>query len=81
MPKRRLCESGGSALRQLGVFSLGHRKKLLDAIGRLGGAEPTVGPDGSGTPRPRPAAERRQLTVMFCDLVGSTELSGRLDPD
>jgi class 3 adenylate cyclase/predicted ATPase len=68
-------------LRQLGVSSLGHRKKLLDAIGRLAGAEPTALTDSSGTPRTRPGAERRQLTVMFCDLVGSTEMSARLDPE
>jgi class 3 adenylate cyclase/predicted ATPase len=71
----------GDDLIQLGVASLGHRKKLLDAIGRLGGAEPTLETDGFSTPRARPAAERRQLTVMFCDLVGSTELSARLDPE
>jgi class 3 adenylate cyclase len=68
-------------LRELGVASLGHRKKLLDAIARLGKAERTAGMDGSGTTQPRSAAERRQLTVLFCDLVGSTELSARLDPE
>jgi class 3 adenylate cyclase/predicted ATPase len=66
---------------QLGVSSLGHRKTLLDAIARLGGAEPTVETYGFSPPRTRPVAERRQLTVMFCDLVGSTELSARLDPE
>ena len=68
-------------LRELGVSSLGHRKKLLDAIAQLRDAEPTVETDSFTTPRTRPAAERRQLTVMFCDLVGSTELSARLDPE
>jgi class 3 adenylate cyclase len=64
----------------LGV-SLGHRRKMLRAIGELTGA-------ASATPRPAPVtkppedtAERRQLTVMFCDLVGSTALSTRLDPE
>ena len=68
-------------LRELGVSSLGHRKKLLNAIAQLRDAEPTVETDSFTTPRTRPAAERRQLTVMFCDLVGSTELSARLDPE
>ena len=61
----------------LGVASIGHRRKLLAAIARLN--EP-----GAETPSPavaRPEAERRQLTVMFVDLVGSTALSGRLDPE
>jgi class 3 adenylate cyclase/predicted ATPase len=66
----------------IGVTSVGHRRKLLAAIASLG-ATPlaaTVIP----APRDAPAAadaERRQLTVMFCDLVGSTELSARLDPE
>jgi class 3 adenylate cyclase len=65
-------------LEKLGV-TLGHRKKLLRAIAELaeaGADKPTF-----ALP-PRPAeAERRQLTVMFCDLVGSTALSRRLDPE
>jgi class 3 adenylate cyclase/predicted ATPase len=68
-------------LEKLGV-PLGHRKRLLKAISHL--ASP-----GQPTPPPRPApaltetdtAERRQLTVMFCDLVGSTALSAKLDPE
>jgi class 3 adenylate cyclase/predicted ATPase len=66
-------------LRELGVASIGHRRRLLDAIALLGAPE--------APPAPAPAAavsseaERRQLTVMFCDLVGSTPLSGRLDPE
>jgi class 3 adenylate cyclase len=66
-------------LRELGVTSIGHRRKLLDAIAALGRAEaPSV-----LTPVPIVAseAERRQLTVMFCDLVGSTPLSVRFDPE
>ena len=73
-------------LRELGVASVGHRRRLLDAIAGLGAPAPAA--DASG-PRgetaiilaPRTDAERRQLTVMFCDLVGSTELSARLDPE
>ena len=59
----------------LGVSSIGHRRKLLAAIAALGPGAPLA-------PVPiRTDAERRQLTVMFCDLVGSTELSARLDPE
>src|SRR5262245_3189966 len=61
----------------IGVTSVGHRRRLLDAIAALGTEAPPVAPD---TPV-QADAERRQLTVMFCDLVGSTELSARLDPE
>src|SRR5215469_10395938 len=54
-------------LRDLGVILVGHRRKLLDAIAALR-AEPVVLPPAEGAA----SAERRQLTVMFCDLVGST---------
>jgi class 3 adenylate cyclase len=68
-------------LKDLGV-SLGHRLKMLRAIRELVGeasvkAQPTI----VAEPKPHDAAERRQLTVMFCDLVGSTSLSARLDPE
>ncbi len=68
-------------LEKLGVL-LGHRKRLLKAIARLtsAGDEP-VSPVARTDPKPRDAAERRQLTVMFCDLVGSTALAARLDPE
>ena len=74
-------------LASLGVASLGHRKKLLKAIAALGSAEtpaPSAPPQVTPTPArttPGGEAERRQLTVMFCDLVGSTALSTRLDPE
>jgi class 3 adenylate cyclase len=66
----------------IGVTSVGHRRKLLDAIASLGMAVPAavVTAPASGAPA-QVDAERRQLTVMFCDLVGSTELSSRLDPE
>jgi class 3 adenylate cyclase/predicted ATPase len=63
-------------LKDLGVVLVGHRRRLLDAIEALGAAAPAA-PE---TPV-RSDAERRQLTVMFCDLVGSTPLSARLDPE
>jgi class 3 adenylate cyclase/tetratricopeptide (TPR) repeat protein len=69
-------------LREIGVAAVGHRRKLLDAIAGLGMAVPTPVVAGPAPGGPAPAdAERRQLTVMFCDLVGSTALSARLDPE
>jgi predicted ATPase/class 3 adenylate cyclase len=61
-------------LKDLGVTSIGHRRLILQAIAEGSAALP---PATSAPPRP----ERRQLTVMFVDLVGSTELSRRLDPE
>jgi class 3 adenylate cyclase/predicted ATPase len=68
-------------LREIGVAAIGHRRMLLDAVAALGASAPaaTMGaalPDASAVD-----AERRQLTVMFCDLVGSTSLSTRYDPE
>jgi class 3 adenylate cyclase len=63
-------------LREIGVAAIGHRRKLLDAIAVLADERPT--PSAVATSS---EAERRQLTVMFCDLVGSTALSARLDPE
>ena len=70
-------------LKEIGVAALGHRKRLLEAIAALPG-EGRVRP-----PAPAPAvvpsrprgAERRQLTMVFADLVGSTALAARLDPE
>jgi class 3 adenylate cyclase len=61
-------------------LSLGHRRKMLAAIAQLSGA---VAAPATPQPEPKPhdTAERRQLTVLFCDLVGSTALSARLDPE
>src|SRR6476619_4883187 len=64
---------------ELGV-PLGHRRKLLRAIAELDGTALEL-TEASTEPVPRDEAERRQLTVMFCDLVGSTALSARLDPE
>jgi class 3 adenylate cyclase/predicted ATPase len=69
------------SLRELGI-SLGHRLKMLAAIKELGG--PAPGPPQLATPtetKPHDAGERRQVTVMFSDLVGSTVLSARMDPE
>jgi class 3 adenylate cyclase/predicted ATPase len=64
-------------LRELGVASIGHRRRLLDAIVALGAGVTAAPRDGPAEAE----AERRQLTVMFCDLVGSTALSTRHDPE
>ena len=72
-------------LKDLGVGLVGHRRLLLKAIAALG-------PEGTSTDDPvgsapipadtsSPSAERRPLSVMFCDLTGSTALSARLDPE
>jgi len=68
-------------LKDLGV-SLGHRLRMLRAIRELADASPATPPPAAASkPTPHDSAERRQLTVMFCDLVGSTALSTRLDPE
>jgi class 3 adenylate cyclase len=67
-------------LEKVGV-SLGHRRKILAAIaGLLGGAQSAPQPVKS-EPKPQDTAERRQVTVMFSDLVGSTALSAKMDPE
>jgi class 3 adenylate cyclase/tetratricopeptide (TPR) repeat protein len=70
-------------LKDLGVSAVGHRRRLLKAAAALragGSAEVERGTTDSDQLAER-TAERRQLSVMFCDLVGSTELSSRLDPE
>ena len=64
-----LSELSDDDLRQLGL-SLGHRRKFLKAVAEVSPTSPK-----------RAEPERRQLTVMFCDLVGSTELSTRFDSE
>jgi class 3 adenylate cyclase len=78
-------------LKDIGVTVVGHRRKLLDAIDALRAAAeapPSQAVRADIIPAPSPAvaapaaqAERRQLTMMFADLVGSTALSARLDPE
>jgi predicted ATPase/class 3 adenylate cyclase len=69
-------------LEKLGV-SLGHRKKLVKAIQTRCGSTHVAGPSAGSRSPPTAAqsAERRHLTVLFCDLVGSTSLSAQLDPE
>ncbi|WP_292633287.1 AAA family ATPase [Mesorhizobium sp.] len=68
-------------LTALGITSIGHRRKLLSGIAAL--AEDQIRPTTARRPPPpsESRAERRQLTVMFVDLVGSTALATRLDPE
>jgi len=73
-------------LEKVGVTSLGHRRKLLRAIANLKGVEQitpavAVADARPAIPRAGDIAERRQVTVMFSDLVGSTALSARMDPE
>jgi class 3 adenylate cyclase len=74
-------------LKELGVTALGHRLKLLEAITALRNLESAKSPSvdvataSTTSAHPEDRAERRQVTVMFSDLVGSTALSARLDPE
>src|SRR6478752_10843040 len=71
-------------LEKIGIASLGHRRKLLRAIANLETIEkgtPAVGVASPAAPLPLDTAERRQVTVMFSDLVGSTALSTHMDPE
>ena len=75
-------------LKDLGVSIVGHRRKILDAIAALRNAASgkALSVDAATTSdapsaHPEDRAERRQVTVMFSDLVGSTALSARMDPE
>ena len=72
-------------LKDIGVSAVGDRRKLLDAIAALADATPArasgSAPQATPPKRPELAAERRPITVMFCDLVGSTSLAARLDAE
>jgi class 3 adenylate cyclase/energy-coupling factor transporter ATP-binding protein EcfA2 len=74
-------------LEKLGVHSLGHRKRLLKAVAKLNETKASAARVGPSHNQRAPGAafgseaERRQLTVLFCDLVGSTALSQKLDPE
>jgi class 3 adenylate cyclase len=67
-------------LKELDI-SLGHRRKMLRAIAELAGVAPTSLQPALTEPKPQDTAERRQVTVMFSDLVGSTAMSARLDAE
>ena len=73
-------------LKEIGVSALGDRRRLLAAITALSGPTPSANAFAS-SPKPAPGkglqipAERRPITVMFCDLVGSTSLAAKLDAE
>jgi class 3 adenylate cyclase len=67
-------------LKDIGI-ALGHRRKILAAIAELFGAVQAPPLPAMPEPNPQETAERRQVTVMFSDLVGSTALSARMDPE
>src|SRR5271166_3713698 len=73
-------------LKDIGVSAVGDRRRLLAAIAALSGPTPSANAPAS-SPKPAPAkgletsAERRPITVMFCDLVGSTSLAAKLDAE
>ena len=82
--QRILPELTADDLKELGVTAIGHRRLLLRAIADLAvGADHAVAHNAPPVlpSAPTVEAERRQLTVMFCDLVGSTPLSARFDPE
>ena len=70
-------------LKDLGVTSFGHRKRLLEGIAALVAVPgaPSSMPVAAKELKTQDTAERRQVTVMFSDLVGSTALSARMDPE
>ena len=76
----------GDDLKEIGVSALGDRLRLLDALATLAGAIPPADSAVSSSKSPPPktlqvSAERRPITVMFCDLVGSTSLAAKLDAE
>jgi class 3 adenylate cyclase/tetratricopeptide (TPR) repeat protein len=80
-----LCHLTAEDLEGLGVAAIGHRRRLLVAIARMRDDDAPLRParptDDHPASTPASVGERRQLTVMFCDLVGSTALSEKLDPE
>ena len=68
-------------LKDLGIQKVGHRRKVLRAIAELSAGAAAAASRAATEPVRPDEAERRQLTVMFCDLVGSTALSAWLDPE
>jgi class 3 adenylate cyclase/pimeloyl-ACP methyl ester carboxylesterase len=72
----------GEDLENIGVAAIGDRRRLLNAIAALCDPKPDRrGPSPAPGRTPPAEAERRRLTILFCDLVGSTELAARLDPE
>src|ERR1700740_1639202 len=78
---RVLPELTADDLKELGVAAIGHRRLLLKAIADLSASAGPTAATHAPAAVASADAERRQLTVMFCDLVGSTALSVRFDPE
>src|SRR6266404_2485360 len=85
---RRFLLTQPETLKELGVTAVGHRLKLLDAIAALHNdatgkafSADAATPSSTANVPTEDRAERRQVTVMFSDLVGSTALSARMDPE
>ena len=76
-----LTQIDDQVLKDIGVSSAGHRLRLRNAIAKLAPTSISGGISEARVSPPPSQAERRQLTVMFCDLVGSTALSVRFDPE
>jgi class 3 adenylate cyclase len=76
-----LSQIDDQVLNDIGVLSAGHRLRLRNAIAKLAPTSIAEGISEVPASPPRSEAERRQLTMMFCDLVGSTALSVRFDPE
>jgi class 3 adenylate cyclase len=70
-----------ASLKDIGVSALGDRLRLLDAIAAIPGASPGSPTKSAPSKSLQASAERRPITVMFCDLVGSTSLASRLDAE
>jgi class 3 adenylate cyclase len=71
-------------LKDIGVSSAGHRLRIRNAIAKLSPVVPLAKNEnvvGAASEAPAASAERRQVTVIFSDLVGSTALSARMDPE
>src|SRR5262245_52262747 len=68
-------------LKEIGVLPIGHRRRLLHAIATFSSNLPPSAAPAAAPGESAQVGERRQLTVMFCDLVGSTALASRLDPE
>jgi len=79
-----LAQIDDQLLKDIGVTSAGHRLRLRNAVAKLGPtsiADVSTASGAAATAVTATSAERRHLTVLFCDLVGSTALSARLDPE
>ena len=76
-----LAQVDDQLLKDIGISSAGHRLRIRNAITKLGGHVQSVTADGPLMSAGTASAERRQVTVMFSDLVGSTALSTRMDPE